>query len=90
MPFASINPTKGPFIYYIITFLGFLDPPPLLRKHVFSTEKNRQKIILVLGFYEFLKGLFIYYVITFLGFLDPPPPPYVIMFLVLKSKIGIF
>ena len=20
--------TKGPFIYYVITFLGFLDPPP--------------------------------------------------------------
>ena len=34
---------KGPFIYYIITFLGFLDPPPPLRQHVFST-KNKQKL----------------------------------------------
>ena len=33
----------GPFIYYIITFLGFLDPPPPLRQHVFST-KNKQKL----------------------------------------------
>ena len=23
--------TKGPFIYYVITFLGFLDPPPPLQ-----------------------------------------------------------
>ena len=22
------NASKGPFIYYVITFLGFLDPPP--------------------------------------------------------------
>ena len=33
----------GPFIYYVITFLGFLDPPPPLRQHVFST-KNKQKL----------------------------------------------
>ena len=33
---------KGPFIYYVITFLGFLDPPPALRKHVFSTENNQK------------------------------------------------
>ena len=31
---------KGPVICYVITFLGFLDPPPPLRKHVFSTENN--------------------------------------------------
>ena len=34
---------KGPFIYYVIIFLGFLDPPPPLRNHVFST-KNNQKL----------------------------------------------
>ena len=34
---------RGPFIYYVITFLGFLDPPPPLRQHVFST-KNKQKL----------------------------------------------
>ena len=34
---------KGPFIYYVITFFGFLDPPPPLRQHVFST-KNKQKL----------------------------------------------
>ena len=34
---------KGRFIYYVITFLGFLDPPPPLRQHVFST-KNKQKL----------------------------------------------
>ena len=28
----------GPFIYYVITFLGFLDPSPPLRQHVFSTK----------------------------------------------------
>ena len=33
---------KGPFIYYVITFLGFLDPPPPLRNHVFSTENNQK------------------------------------------------
>ena len=33
----------GPFIYYVITFLVFLDPPPPLRQHVFST-KNKQKL----------------------------------------------
>ena len=37
------NFLKGPFIYYVITFLGFLDPPPPLRQHVFST-KNKQKL----------------------------------------------
>ena len=35
-------PTKGPFIYYVITFLGFLDPAPPLRNHVFSTENNQK------------------------------------------------
>ena len=35
----------GPFIYYVITFLEFLDPPPPLRQHVFST-KNKQKLAL--------------------------------------------
>jgi hypothetical protein len=39
MPFCN----KGPFIYYVITCLGFLDPPPPLRQHVFST-KNKQKL----------------------------------------------
>ena len=34
---------SGPFIYYVITFLGFLDPLPPLRQHVFST-KNKQKL----------------------------------------------
>ena len=34
---------KGPFISYVITFLGFLDPPPPLRQHVFSTM-NQQKL----------------------------------------------
>ena len=33
---------RGPFIYYVITFLGFLDPPPPLRNHVFSTENNQK------------------------------------------------
>ena len=37
--------TVGPFIYYVITFLGFLDPPPHLRKHVFSTENNQKLAI---------------------------------------------
>ena len=37
------NLAKGPFIYYVITFLGFLDPPPPLCQHVFST-KNKQKL----------------------------------------------
>ena len=37
----SENRYWGPFIYYVITFLGFLDP---LRKHVFSTENN-QKLV---------------------------------------------
>ena len=39
----QIKIAKGPFIYYVITFLGFLDPPPPLRQHVFST-KNQQKL----------------------------------------------
>ena len=34
--------TKGPFIYYVIIFLGFLDPPPPLRNHDFSTENNQK------------------------------------------------
>ena len=38
-----VHLTKGPFIYYVVTFLGFLDPPPPLRQHVFST-KNNQKL----------------------------------------------
>ena len=33
---------KGPFIYQVITFLGFLDPSPPLRNHVFSTENNQK------------------------------------------------
>ena len=33
---------KGQFIYYVITFLGFLDPPPPLRNHAFSTENNQK------------------------------------------------
>ena len=33
---------QGPFIYYVITFLGFLDPPPPLRNHVFRTENNQK------------------------------------------------
>ena len=36
------NSDKGPFIYYVITFLGFLDPPPPLRNHVCSTENNQK------------------------------------------------
>ena len=36
--------TRGLFIYYVITFLGFLDSPPPLRQHVFST-KNKQKLV---------------------------------------------
>ena len=28
MIFAYLHENKGPFIYYVITFLGFLDPPP--------------------------------------------------------------
>ena len=35
--------SKGPFIYYVIIFLGFLDPPLPLHQHVFST-KNKQKL----------------------------------------------
>ena len=38
---------SGPFIYYVITFLGFLDPPPPLHNHVFSTENNQK-----LAFYD--------------------------------------
>ena len=41
---ASQNITtsgKGPFIYYVITFLGFLNP--ILRKHVLCTE-SKQKL----------------------------------------------
>ena len=38
-----IEMNKGPFIYYVITFLGFLDPPPPLRQHVFRA-KNKQKL----------------------------------------------
>ena len=34
---------KGPFIYYVSTFLGFLDPPPPVCKHVFSTVKLGNK-----------------------------------------------
>ena len=34
--------SKGPFIYYVITFLGFFDPPPPLCNHVFSTENNQK------------------------------------------------
>ena len=45
---------KGPFIYYVITFLGFLDPPPPLRNHVFSTENNQK---LTQSFTEEKKGL---------------------------------
>ena len=35
---------KGPFMYYVITFLGFLDPPSPLRllERVFSTENNQK------------------------------------------------
>ena len=40
--FYPIVSAKGPFIYYVITFLGFLDPPPPLRNHVFSTENNQK------------------------------------------------
>ena len=36
--------TKGPFIYYVITFLEFLNPPPPLRNHVLITENN-QKLV---------------------------------------------
>ena len=47
LPLADLHHlrlTKGPFIYYVITILGFLDPPPPpLRQHVFST-KNKQKL----------------------------------------------
>ena len=32
----------GPFMYYVITFLGFLDPLPPLCKHDFSTENNKK------------------------------------------------
>ena len=32
----------GPFIYYVVTFLGFLDPPSPLRKHISSTENNQK------------------------------------------------
>ena len=39
---TSSNVCQGPFIYYVITFLGFLDPPRPLRKHVFSTENNQK------------------------------------------------
>ena len=34
--------SKVSFIYYVSTFLGFLDPPPPLRKHVFITENNQK------------------------------------------------
>ena len=35
----QLNINKGPFIYYVITFLGFWTP---LRNHVFSTENNQK------------------------------------------------
>ena len=41
--FTFENIYRGPFIYYVITFLGFFDPPPPLRQHVF-TSKNKQKL----------------------------------------------
>ena len=40
--FEEQETPKGPFIYYVITFLGFLDPPPPLRKHAFSTANNQK------------------------------------------------
>ena len=43
LAFTQIYFCKGPFIYYVIKFLGFLDPPLPLRQHVFST-KNKQKL----------------------------------------------
>ena len=48
---------KVPFIYYVSTFWGFLDPDPPLRKQVFSTE-NKQKIVI------FKKHLFPLQVLT--------------------------
>ena len=35
--------SMGPFIYYVSTFLGFLNTPSPLHKHVFSA-KNKQKL----------------------------------------------
>ena len=32
------TPSRGPFICYVSTFLGFFDPPPTVGKHDFSTE----------------------------------------------------
>ena len=34
---------KVPFIYYVSIFLGFLDPPSSLHKHILCTE-NKQKL----------------------------------------------
>ena len=34
---------KGPFIYYVSTFLGFLPPPPFLSKHSFHYVLNLSK-----------------------------------------------
>ena len=33
---------KGPFIYYVMTFLGFFDPSPPLCNHAFTTENNQK------------------------------------------------
>ena len=44
-PTPTKSDMKGPFIYYVITFLGFLDPPPPLHNHVFSTENNKKLAI---------------------------------------------
>ena len=32
-------------MYYVSTFQGFLDAPPLLRKHVFSSENNTVNLL---------------------------------------------
>ena len=41
IPYLIAAACKGPFIHYVITFLGFLDPPPPLGNHVFSTDNNQ-------------------------------------------------
>ena len=56
LEFGAPN-TRGPFIYYVITFLGFLDPPPPLRKHVFSTENNQKLAFSDLPPYKGLRNI---------------------------------
>ena len=38
----AYRPRDHSYRYYLITFLGFFDPPPPQRNHVFTTENNQK------------------------------------------------